>query len=1200
MIKRGFITLMATLVAFQVFSQDGSGQFTKDLIPPSPEAYAFQKFGDYPVSHYTGLPNISIPIYEIKLRDISVPIQLSYHASGIKTDQVASWVGLGWSLIAGGTISRNIKGNMDEGAGGIINNGYEYPSSFEDINSIDDFSQGQNSEHEFIQDVKEGSKDSEHDIFSLNALGMNTKFIIKPDLTVHCMPLSNLKIERISTGWRVTDTQGIKYYFESYELSHNYPRGQASGSPGSEGGLITAWYINKIETPSGEEVNFHYQFNGSSYALLINESAFHLRQGYTSPHLPDGNPTFNTYSETDIHYQVPVLDKITFPTGEVKFVLGDVREDLVNSSKRLKDINIYNSNNQLYKGFHFSYDYFDSGNTFGGTAPDDLRKRLRLLSVNEVSSDGQSLPPYSFTYYTSINQPILTSPGKDHWGYYNGHNGNEYNQFKLIPNSTFMDQFISDLEFNYTGANREPSFPEMQAWILTDIQYPTGGTTHFDFEAHEYYDVNNNATKMAGGLRVKKITSTAGSDITFKKYIYKDTTNKSSGVFAHEFMYAAKFTSTVHPACYPPPGQTWSNCNLNNWFNSSGSGQAHPIITPSEVYWSNSMNGLGLTKGSSVGYKRVEEIEGYMVNTQEVMNNGKTVYTYTPPTSSSYIQKGLLHGFFGDLNGSYPRSKALALMEPVNFFPYTLPVAKDWYEGLLESKIVYAEDNTERYKFTNVYQYNVNAQVIGKSLKVSSSPGYFYEIASADPSTGERIVELMDNQIYEKYTIHSDVVLLQKTIENSMFPGEATVSKTTNYTYDNNNQLLISETTTASDGKTISKQYYYPDDYTETGNNIPMLINNHMISKPIDTRVYNGAQLVSGSQIEYNTIGQAVKTYVAEVSEGEGINFNSADPYTFTHRATLGYNSGSNTLKEVSPVDHAPSVYLWGYNSANVVAKIENATYSQVEAALGTTNINLLKGNTLTDQQVRDKIAILRNHSSMTNAMVTGYTYDPLIGMTSQTDPNGITTYYEYDDFGRLKHIKDSEGDIVKNYAYNYIPEPSLSLSTHAISSSSSSGSTNITITSNTNWSVSDNAGWITVSPASGSNNGTVSISYSENTSSSRTGTVTVSGTGVSDQTITINQSDLLSLSEYTKNILAGQSFFINVSSNTAWEMYEKPSWLEVSGGPSSGGSGSHTITFSSANGSSTQTGDVKFRTTGYGTTVIKVLEVTRTGFSSN
>ncbi len=52
-----------------------------NIIPLSPTAEAFNKYGDIPVSTYTGVPDITVPIYTISVRDINIPITLRYHAS---------------------------------------------------------------------------------------------------------------------------------------------------------------------------------------------------------------------------------------------------------------------------------------------------------------------------------------------------------------------------------------------------------------------------------------------------------------------------------------------------------------------------------------------------------------------------------------------------------------------------------------------------------------------------------------------------------------------------------------------------------------------------------------------------------------------------------------------------------------------------------------------------------------------------------------------------------------------------------------------------------------------------------------------------------------------------------------------------------------------------------------------------------------
>ena len=54
--------------------------------------------------------------------------------------------------------------------------------------------------------------------------------------------------------------------------------------------------------------------------------------------------------------------------------------------------------------------------------------------------------------------------------------------------------------------------------------------------------------------------------------------------------------------------------------------------------------------------------------------------------------------------------------------------------------------------------------------------------------------------------------------------------------------------------------------------------------------------------------------------------------------------------------------------------------------------------------------------------MVKTFTYDPLLGPTSITEYDGQTKYFEYDDLLRLKIIRNKQGDILKEYQYNYRP----------------------------------------------------------------------------------------------------------------------------------------------------------------------------------
>ena len=141
-----------------------------DVTPPSSEAAGLAKYGDYDVSYYTGLPQINIPIYTINAGSLSVPIGISYHGAGVKVDDVESWVGVNWSLNAGGVISRTVVGLPDENLHGFLyqnRNGFPLAASYNCALKED---------YVFFRKIMDKEMDTEPDLFYFNFGQYSGKF----------------------------------------------------------------------------------------------------------------------------------------------------------------------------------------------------------------------------------------------------------------------------------------------------------------------------------------------------------------------------------------------------------------------------------------------------------------------------------------------------------------------------------------------------------------------------------------------------------------------------------------------------------------------------------------------------------------------------------------------------------------------------------------------------------------------------------------------------------------------------------------------------------------------------------------------------------------------------------------------------------------------------------------------------------------
>jgi hypothetical protein len=230
----------------------------KDYQILSPNTAALSKFGDTPVSLYTGTPQIEIPLYIVKEKSLTIPITLRYHASGIRADQQPSNVGLGMVLDGSGVIVRKIRGVFDERTNkGWLNSesfgGPSNPSVWNSLTSTLSKNSAVNTEDSRYWAL---GLDQSPDEFQFNFAGRTGKFYFNHDGTIQCS--DGLKIEFSqqpqSSGstiyeiykWKITTEDGTQFFFEQKESSQlfivRYPEMIDGVSS-----YISAWYLTKVE-----------------------------------------------------------------------------------------------------------------------------------------------------------------------------------------------------------------------------------------------------------------------------------------------------------------------------------------------------------------------------------------------------------------------------------------------------------------------------------------------------------------------------------------------------------------------------------------------------------------------------------------------------------------------------------------------------------------------------------------------------------------------------------------------------------------------------------------------------------------------------------------------------------------------------------------------------------------------------------------
>jgi YD repeat-containing protein len=1101
MIKRSLLFVLLAGITANSIAQQPVDVIPK-IIPPSPNAAALEKFTNIPVDYSTGVPSISYPMWSWQRGKLQFSIGLVYHAGGHKVDDMASNVGLGWSLTGVGRISRTVRGLPDD----TDTRGYMYspelpalttymynPQSFyytsPTISVRENFSPNiaitdRNTPYaNTVKRISESDLDGEQDVFNYSFSGGSGKFIIDKNKVIVPLEHTKNKIEMTLSGgtsgtitsFTITDDKGIVYKYElaEYQLSETYSS-PTSFPPVPVFNGASGWLLTKIVDPStSDEIVFSYPSGAGTPSGSIQYEV-----GFSESEVAELTGTGLSASSFTTSYQVVspsdgTPSSITFPDGStVEFAFGHSRQDLANASA-LSSVTIKNYQNTIIKKFNLSYSYFiaSSNGPFstGPVSGNDFTKRLRLDAVTEKSGDDAISKPTTFTYNsTALNR--RGSMNQDYWGY----NVNPArNNLRYAP-TIILNGSVTGMGDYWVGADRKPDEVYAKAAILERMDLPTGGYVKYDYEGNKAFSLTNyyedlynvvNGEWLQSAFNTSNVFSTIGMISTDVKFTLKVTEfdprdgappgcfaesqdyittrfeiNSTDGTFStyvegnySEFtgegkkitisipvdkFYRIKFVYNTGETCafiYPfkasvsayststPQDKLAGGLRIKKITADDGTGKT--VIKEYSYQGTDGHSSAvlnDLTTIPNYGYYRttVDNSSGLTIDLKNFLNRASS-----PTNTLSFNNAPLVYArvIEKEVDGSETERQYDPLVWSATGgsaidYPYVPIQDLPNLSGMMTKEIVRDNTNTVKSERTIVYNKVQNSLInLGnhRNLKTgviaSASLDYEVKYFLAEQyfmRTSRAEITSDETKMYE----NGQVIIMKK--ENTYYTG-------TNY--------LKTVKTTNSKNEDRTEEYVYSVD--GSGSVYTAMRNKNMLNYVI--RKFNYKTGVVGGDLD-NTVSN-YQLYQSGNLPMVGTIQSSILGGTLETDITFDSYDEKGNVTQYTAKDGVVTSFIWGYNKQYPVAKIVGKSYTSAVSESGI-SVSALQ-TPASDAAMRTELNKLR---SLSGVLVTTLTHKPLVGVTSETDPNGKTTYYEYDNLNRLRLIRDKDQNIIKKFCYNY------------------------------------------------------------------------------------------------------------------------------------------------------------------------------------
>lgn len=1072
-----YIVLIAILISF-VQGMKADGVDWPKIMPRTPDVSALEKYGTYPVGYQTGTVNISVPFFNVPIgHNMSLPVGITYHSSGIKVAEQPSRVGLGWALQAGGCISREVRGLKDEtpinGHYNFINshNGHAFPRNvYPDTHSA------------LLDSIDRGIVDSEPDLFHVSLPTSNFSFFYGNDGEFHCIPFSNVRISQTaltnnlgSGNWVITDERGIRYYFGQYEGQNAIEYSENSGNGHR---VATSWKLMSIVSPEGRLLA-KFSYTPCDYFKSNSYHCYRFPDVHVSGICRDWSGSEDLFGQSDYtssysfdgydlaSMSIPCMGHVTFHSR----------------SPRLEGTSVIDQ---------IAFSDSISGRTYGYRLSYDNTKRCFLNSIDKYDSDNHVELFRQFSYFPGL--PIgADDRGQDYWGYYNG----AQNAF-LYPVSSYFD--------HRNAIPHSDRYPNDHAFCgsLKEILYPTGGKTTFTYSNNDIYIPNYrdtiysvqaatqsiiaNTRHYEGNSFTQAIEEAVSVAINFE--VYPDIESirfqlvDSEGTAMFDYTdaslaplstrtgaaYSYRSTMVLRPGTYHwvvshesktvRPGPFHSATIYTRYYNI--------VANTSETVNTKRVGGIRIKQvsnydsdgtlveqrdysytqadGESSGHGGPEPffvrryIERYLpigstsgagindnlfVGVEEVGEENLCRYTGSAVLYSDVTEDVTADGttlrttyHYGNRSYGYPHVLSNTFHNEASPFPFD---ENNYQEGILLSKTVFEQTD-------NGFQRRLKEEYLHTILENSSEAFVQTGVAFQNMVGGYQDSRMTPWDYYYcgTYQLTSAKVLSTGTT-TTQYAGQDSIVVYNQSFYDNPDYTFPSRTETFVTPleKSISN-YRYCFDAPED-NVMSQMVMNNIIASPIEV------------ENTYKNQSQTVKT------EYGNFNNNIIEP-----SRSIAICLGDTTMIEYLEYDNygnplhirmngvVDKFYLWAYGGKLPVAEIIGGQYSfstinsAVRSISGMDIRELSNYNISTNGRVIQTLTNGYLQNAFPKANVTTLTYDNINGTASVTNTNGVTTLYEYDAFSRLSAVLlpiirnggNIEHVLKESYQYHYRTQP--------------------------------------------------------------------------------------------------------------------------------------------------------------------------------